>query len=267
MSWRRGALVVGCLALVLSVPFAGFGQSKGSAKTVSATLKFGNEGGDKIWGDSDTIAASISGSGRLTMNDNEQTGRHVHVLFGGPMVTPPSPNCWVWGKPPSYDMSMPADLEDPNPLAVQITTWWEFAYTGGSWKPVLEQQPNGTTEHYMNMLTLPKGATAYVQVLIRLWVNSTNDIYDVNLNRAWNAGVNWNGGIFAVQADSNNKGAAGDRYYFRQLDGVTTPPPPYLDPHVADLRVVDNSDGSKDLSGNCTLGNFSMPFSMTVTRK
>jgi hypothetical protein len=269
---RRTWLVFGSLALVLVLPVAGIGQGK--SVPIPATVTFNN--GDDFMIRGDGISASIgSQDGNLYLLDNDETDHRLHLYFDVQTLDPPSPNCREWGKEPTYFMPPADDLETPR--AVQIWTFTQFVYTDNGWEKVMNPPQKGwrtNTEHWLDFRRdVKRGTKAYVQFLMRVWVNSTNDYYDLLMNRVWpwgTIGTTWNGGIVEVEASVNNAdppGAAGDTFILRPVVGGQSPPLPGLVQNEALLRAIDQSDFSRDTSGPCHMGQFLMPFEMTVTRK
>ena len=277
MRWRTVALVIGCLALVLLLPGTGVLQGKGAPGPIYASATFGDAAGDKIQSDNGTPYVTAPGSlvylpsGRLVMDVDAAAGaRTVSVLFDDLTQALVFPNCRTYGATQlTYAMDYAPDLETPESFSLE--TFYQFKYENGTWAPVIERKTGRTTYyHYLNLFDLKPGNKAYVQVVIRLWVASTNDGYDVNLNNAWDLRLGWNGGIFEVVADPDNNELAsspGDKFHFRQLPGTLDAPLGFLGLNEANLRMWDQSDSKRDVGGYCNMGNFRMPFSLTVTRK
>ena len=167
---------------------------------------------------------------------------------------------------PANDLSTPSDID--------IVTANQFAYDAQhGWAPVMNPPPKrgSATAHILDLRSdVPPGQKRYVQLMIRLWVNSTNDFYEVWMNREWDTASGYGHGIFEIEAGPNNapaSGASGDTFTIRPL----VPGQPYplqgLGQNEALLRMLDQADGGQDWSGPCHMGNFLMPFEMTVTRK
>ena len=259
------------LALILLVlPTTGIGQGK--TRDIPVDVTFRNDPGDMIGGD--TVAARIDTTGgALWLTDNDDTCHRVHVLFDKPTGDAPSPyNCKEWGsKPFTWYMASAYDLSTPT--IIQVRTLNQLEYVAGSgWVPVMTPPSRkGTTAHILDLRNdVPPGAKRYVQVMIRLFVNSSNDMYEIWMNRGWPTESGYGYGVFEIEAGKLNApapGAAGDTFKIRPLVAGQPYPLQGLSENEALLYMVDYSEGGLDPSGPCNMGNFMMPFEMTVTRK
>jgi hypothetical protein len=266
---RRTRLVFGSLALVLALPIAGIGQIK--PKDIQAIVTFRNAPGDMIWGDA--VGARIDAiGGRLGLSDDANTGHRLHVSFDVPTAPAPSPlNCGTWASS-SYTWYMAPAFDLSTPSIIQIVTMYQVDYDSrGAWVVKWNPPPKkgSATQHYLDLRNdVPPGQTRYVQMMIRLYVYSSNDMYDVLMNEAWPQSDY--GGIFEIEAGEFNApapGAAGDTFTIRPLVPWQPYPLPGLGQNEALLLMTDHADYRGDVSGPCNMGNFSMPFEMYVTRK
>lgn len=90
------------------------------------------------------------------------------------------------------------------------------------------------------------------------------------MNREWPTSGGYSYGVVEIEAAPTNAaapGAAGDTFTIRPLVAGQPYPLQGLGQNEALLRVVDYADGGQDTSGPCHMGNFRLPFEMTVTRK
>jgi hypothetical protein len=245
------ALVIGCLTLILFTPAASAGQG-GNDNSMPVTLTFTGGG---ILGDS-VPATILRNYGSLSFTEKAQ---RITFSFNQPVGDVPSLNCYVWGAAANtYAMDMPDGLNSPT--SVFIRTYYEYRWVNNQWQEALDSRDRPIT---LNLLELAGGQTAYVHMVFSLQLATTNDMYSVNFNHAFRAPTGYGGGIFEVTADSANTGGTGDKWYIRPLSTHL----PYLGPNEANIRLADMSDFRKDPGGSCTLGNFYMPFEMTITRK
>lgn len=273
---RLGVATAVATALTL-LGWTATGSGAGKPQEITAAVSFRNASDDMIQGAAgQAISATIlSSTGALFLTDDDVTGHRVHVYFDAPTTPAPSPfNCMKWepGALLSYEMAPAYDLSQPK--AVQIGTLNQFEYTVRyGWVPVMNQatKNRAATAHILDLRKdVPPGAKRYVQVMIRLFVNSSNDLYEVWMNREWPTESGYGYGVFEIEAASTNAsapGSAGDKFTIRPL----VPGQPYplqgLDQNEALLRMIDYADAGQDTSGPCDMGNFLMPFEMTITRK
>jgi hypothetical protein len=267
---RRTRLVFGSLVLVLVLPVAGIGQ--GRSRDIPVDVTFRNADGDMIGGG--PVAGRIGNRGSLFLSDNDDTGHRMYVSFGAPKAPAPSPNnCKVWGAADyTYPKTVPSDLSAPR--EIYIATVYQYGYTETyGWAPVMNPPPKkGTaTEHYLDLINdVPPGDKLYVGIWIRITVNSSNDWYEVWMNRTWPTTSGYTHGVFEVEASEYNApapGRAGDVFTIRPLVAERPYPLQGLNNNEALLYMIDFSDGAQDTSGPCNMGTFLMPFEMTVTRK
>jgi len=269
MRWKTSTLMIGCLTLVLFAPAPIAGQGKSSTKAVPVTVSFRGEPADAITG-GPVDGAIYLYPGSLSVRATAPLIRFTFDELRQGSV--PTPNCWVSPLEKNgctSSMTMPAGLSDN--AAVSIHTYWEFRYVPDGdtvdepeeWQPVTDTRGDPV---FLNLLELEPLQRTYVQMVFRLTLPTSNDYYDVNFNRAWNATVGWNGGIFVVEAGPANHDGKVDTWHFRPV-GQTDPGPPYLGWSEANLRMYESPDWKWDPPGGCTFGNFYMPFEMTVTRK
>lgn len=267
-----GLAIAVALAIVLLVlPTTGIGQIR--HKDIQATVAFRNASGDKIWGD-DVAARIDTIAGRLGISDDAGTGHRVHVSFDTPTAEVPTPlNCttganyysYTWYTEPAFDLSAPS--------IIQFSTMYQVEYSTSRWGWVVVLNPpsrkRSAEGHYLDFRNdVPPGEKRYVRMMIRVWVNSSNDMYDVNMNKAWPASDY--GGIFEIEAGEFNApapGAAGDTFTIRPLVPDPAYPLPSLSQNEANLLMTDHADDRGGVTGYCNMGNFMMPFEMYVTRK
>jgi hypothetical protein len=256
------------LAMVLLVlPTTGIGQ--GRSRDVPVDVTFRNAATDMIGGG--PVAARIGNNGSLFLSDDDATGHRMHVWFNAPTVDAPSPyNCREWGPVPfTWQMELASDLSTPR--EIYIGTGYQYGYTTTfGWAPMMNPPPKkGTaTAHFLDLVNdVPPGEKRYVQMAIRIWVNSSNDAYDIWMNREWPTTSGYPNGVFEVEAGRANAGRAGDVFTIRPLVAGQPHPLQGLSNNEALLYMVDFSDGSQDPSGPCNMGNFMMPFEMYVRRK
>lgn len=270
-----GALVLACLALFLLSPLVGHGQSKGNTqKGVTADVTFRNDPGDGITGAPTT--ATISSSGVFSLVDNADTGHLVGIPFDHQVAPPPEPyNCRIWSPTPvplTFSEPLPSDLVTP--LAVQIFSGYQFEYDSThGWGPKVEGQTRkGPTYHGLNFLVdIPAREKRYVQMIIwlRLASCSSRELYELNFNRTWDAQTGLGGGILEVEAAATNAEVStkGDTFYIRPIRWGQPNPLPYLGQDEASLRATVIGDSPTDPSGACMMGNYYMPFEITVVRR
>jgi len=264
------ATAVSFALILLVLPTTGIGQGK--TRDIPVDVTFRNDLGDMIGGD--TVAARIASNGSLMFTDNDDTGHRVHVGFSAPTTPAPDPfNCKEWGPTPfTWNMAPAFDLSTPR--TIQIFTLNQFEYTDRyGWVPVMNPPPKkGTaTAHILDLRKdVPPGEKRYVQVMIRLFVNSSNDMYEIWMNRVWPTESGYAHGIFEIEASKSNAGepgASGDTFTIRPVVAGQPYPLQGLSHNEALLYMVDYSEGGLDPSGPCNMGNFMMPFEMYVTRK
>ena len=264
------ATAVSFALILLVLPTTGIGQGK--TRDIPVDVTFRNDLGDMIGGD--TVAARIASNGSLMFTDNDDTGHRVHVGFSAPTTPAPDPfNCKEWGPTPfTWNMAPAFDLSTPR--TIQIFTLNQFEYTDRyGWVPVMNPPPKkGTaTAHILDLRKdVPPGEKRYVQVMIRLFVNSSNDMYEIWMNRVWPTESGYAHGIFEIEASKSNAGepgASGDTFTIRPVVAGQPYPLQGLSQNEALLYMVDYSEGGLDPSGPCNMGNFMMPFEMYVTRK
>ena len=264
------AVTVTLAVVLLALPTTGIGQ--GRSRDVPVEVTFRNADTDMIGGG--PVAAVIGNRGSLFFRDDDDTGHRMHISFDAPTAPAPSPNnCRVWGEANyTYPMTAPLDLSAPR--EIYIATVYQYGYTETyGWAPVMNPPPRkGTaTEHYLDLINdVPPGEKRYVQLFIRILVNSSNDWYEVWMNRDWPETSGYHYGIFEVEASGYNApvpGRAGDLFTIRPLVAGQPYPLQGLNQDEALLYMVDYSEGGQDTSGPCHMGTFKMPFEMYVTRK
>jgi len=264
------AIAIALAIVLLALPTTGIGQGK--SRDIPVEVTFRNASGDMIGGG--PVAARIGNNGSLFLSDNDGTGHRMHVSFEAPTKPAPSPtNCKVWGAAEyTYQMTAASDLSTPREIYFATAHQYGHTTTYG-WAPVMNPPPKrGTaTAHTLDLSNdVPPGEKRYVGMWIRITVNSSNDWYEVWMNRDWPETSGYHYGIFEVEASSYNApvpGRAGDLFTIRPLVAGQPYPLQGLNQDEALLYMVDYSEGGQDTSGPCHMGTFKMPFEMYVTRK
>ena len=222
----------------------------------------------RVRGYSNLVALSgITGYLYMQIHFEEYFGRHIVFQFDSPArITETNPltcNAFKGIIPATFTRPAPDYVTTPPYIApvlrTRISSGNELVFDGGKWQRKVVQGE----EVLLNLLEMPVGETHYAELLIIFEIEDPSPEFDTdmiylgfnnNFQRELLESGNTVAGVVQVTHPSDNTWV---------MTPVPFPPP--TDTFLGEDQAV-NWIYDLDLGGNCDLGDYYMPFELTITR-
>jgi hypothetical protein len=222
----------------------------------------------RVRGYSNLVALSgISGYLYMQIHFEEYFGRHIVFQFDTPARTtatdPLVCNAFKGIIPPTYTRPAPEYVTTAPYIApvirTRISSGNELVFDGGKWQRKVVQG----NEVLLNLLEMPQGDTRYAELLIIFEIEDPSPEFEKDV-----VYLGFNNNFQRELLESGNT-AAGVVQVTHPSDNTwvmaPVPFPPPTDTLLGEDQAV-NWIYDLDLGGNCDLGDYYMPFELTITR-